>query len=272
MEPLTIIVGAICSNGKQVIVAADRMLTHGALSIEFETEERKIEEITKSCIVMSAGDALVQHEVLQPAKIAIDLSAITQIPEIIEKIKETFVMERCKRFEEANLKPRGLTLETFYGGAQRTLEPTISMRLDRALETAEIELEIIVAGVDQTGAYLYCLFDPGISQCFNPLGFCGFGSGYPHAMSVLIFNNYNIRLDLKKAVYLVYEAKRKAESAPGVGREYTDLAIIDKNVYYLNPSELNQLKEIYDTKVRLEKPKEIEDMINNLKFEMEKEK
>lgn len=272
MKPLTIIVGAICNSGKQVIVAADRMLTQEHLSIEFETEERKIEEMTKSCVVMSAGDALVQHEVLQPAKLVIKSCAISQIPQVVEKIKEAFVTERNKRFEEANLKPRGLTLEAFYGGAQRSLDPTISMRLDRELEGAGIELEIIVAGVDQTGAHLYCLVDPGISQCFNPLGFCGFGSGYPHAMSVLIFSNYNVRLNLKKAVYLVYEAKRRSESAPGVGKTYTDLAIIDKSVYYLTQSELDQLKGIYDTKIRLEKPKEIEDMVNSLKFKAGKEK
>lgn len=215
VKPLTTIVGAICNNGKQAIVAADRMLTQEHLSVEFETLERKIEEMTKSCVVMSAGDALVQHEVLQPAKVAIKSSAISQIPQVVEKIKEAFVKERNKRFEEANLRPRGLTMENFYGGAQRGLDPTISMRLDRQLEGAAIELQIIVAGVDQTGAHLYCLVDPGVSQCFNPLGFCGFGSGYPHAMSVFIFNNYNIRLNLKKAVYLVYEAKRRSESAPG---------------------------------------------------------
>lgn len=271
VKPLTIIVGAICNNGKQVIVAADRMLTQEHLSVEFETQERKIEEITKSCVVMSAGDALVQHEVLQPAKVVIKSSAISQIPQVVEKIKESFVKERNKRFEEANLKPRGLTLENFYGGAQRALEPTIAMRLDRQLEEAEIELQIIIAGVDQTGAHLYCLVDPGVSQCFNPLGFCGFGSGYPHAMLVFISNSYDVGLNVKKAVYFVYEAKRRSEAAPGVGREYTDLAIIDKNIYYLNQSELNQLKEIYDTKIRLEKPKEIEDMINNLKFKAGKE-
>lgn len=130
---MTIIVGAICNNGKQVVVVADRMLTQERLSVEFETEARKIEEIAKSCVVMSAGDALVQHEVLQPAKVTINSSAISQIPQMVEKIKEAFVTERNKRFEEANLKPRGLTLEAFYGGAQRTLDPTISMRLNKRI-------------------------------------------------------------------------------------------------------------------------------------------
>ena len=268
---MTVIIGAICNSGKQAIVAADRMLTHDILSVEFETQERKMDEMTKSCIVMTAGNALVQHEVLQAAKISINSSATSQVSQVVEKIKDAFVNERKKRYEESNLKPRGLTLEGFYkGGVQQTLDSNISMRLDRELEDAKIDLQMIVAGVDQIGAHLYCLVDPGVSQCFNPLGFCGFGSGYPHAMSVLIFNNYNTALSLNKAIYLVYEAKRRSESAPGVGREYTDLAIINKDIYYLNESELAQLEGIYNAKVELQRPKEIDEMIDKLKFEVEK--
>ncbi len=269
-NPLTIIVGAICSGGKSAIVAADRMLTQEGLSVEFETLEPKIEEITKSCVVMTAGDALIKHEILQSAKASIGSSAISQIPQLVEEIKKAFVNERKKRFEEAELKPRGLTLVDFYSGAQRAMDPNISMRLDKALSEAEINLQMIIVGVDQIGAHLYCLVDPGVSQCFNPLGFCGFGSGYPHAMSAFIFNNYNTSLNLNKAVFLVYEAKRRAEAAPGVGRDYTDLAIINQEIRYLNQSELDKLKEIHDTKIKFEKPKEVEEMINNLGLEDEK--
>lgn len=266
-NPLTIIIGAIFDDGKRVVIAADRMLTHSGLSVEFETEKRKIEEMGKTCVVMTAGDALILHEILQTAKASIGLSATTQIPQIVEKIKEAFVNERKKRFEEQNLKPRGLTLENFYGVAQQALNPNILMRLDKDLEESSIDLELIIAGVDQSGAFLYCLVDPGTSQCFNPLGFCGFGSGYPHAMSAFIFNNYNIGLDLNRATYLTYEAKRRSESAPGVGRDYTDIAIIDvAGIHYLDQSQLNQLKEIYDTKVRSERPKEVDELINKLKF------
>jgi len=95
-----------------------------------------------------------------------------------------------------------MTLEDFYGGAQKALDPNISLRLDREFEDTGLDLQILVAGVDQTGAHLYVISNSGTSQCFDALGFCGIGSGYPHAMSTLIFNNYDRRLDLKRAVYL----------------------------------------------------------------------
>lgn len=264
---MTICVGAVCDNGDKVVVVSDRMVTAEHLSIEFEGQESKIIKLTNSCVAMTAGSALIHDEIFGAAKSEVNSGSITLIPQIIDKLKKAFVNERKKRFEESILKPRNMTLDEFYGGAQRRLDPTISMRLDRELENAKLNLEIIIAGVDQSGGHVYCLLDPGVAQCFNALGFCGIGSGYPHSMYSLIFGNFNPRTTVNKAAYLVYEAKRKSESAPGVG-ENMDMAIIDKNkIRTLSPAELDQLRSIYETKVKLERPDEIEELIKKLKLE-----
>jgi 20S proteasome alpha/beta subunit len=265
-KPMTICIGVICDNGKKAVVAADRMITAEHLSIEFESEDAKIIQLTDKVVAMTAGDALIHTEVFGAAKAKIDTS-ITLVSQVAEKVKEAFVEERKKRFEEEALKPRGLTLVEFYGGAHRTLDPNIIMRLDRQLEDSRLDLQILIAGVDQNGAHLYHLVDPGTAQCFDSLGFAGIGSGYPHAMSVFIYNHFNPRMDLNKAVYLVYEAKRRSESAPGVGKEYIDIAIIGSKIRFLSATELDQLKKIYDAKIRLEKPPEIEEMIKSLRWE-----
>jgi hypothetical protein len=243
------------------------MITADYLSVEFEGEERKTTELTKTCVAMTAGDALAHAEVFGGAKAAIDSASISQVTQIVEKVKEAFVDERKKRFEEHSLKPRGLTLGEFYRGGQRSLDPTIAMKLDRECENAELKMQMIIAGTDNTGAHLYCLSDPGVSQCFDALKFCGYGSGYPHAMSTLIFNNYHVKMGLAMSVYLVYEAKRRAEAAPGVGKQYTDLAIISNRIRYLTEEELDQLDKVYQVKVALQKPKEVDDMIGKLSFE-----
>jgi len=263
--PVTICIGVICDSGKKAIVAADRMVTARGLSIEFEGEERKIIPLSDSSVAMTAGDALIHAEILGNAKAEIRSKSVSQVPQIVEMVKESFVEERKKRFEEKALRPRGITLEEFYGGRQRGLDANIIMRLDRQLEDAKLDLQVIVAGVDQNGGHVYALVDPGTAQCFNGLGFCGIGSGYPHAMSVLIFNNFNPSLPLNRAVYLVYEAKRRSESAPGVGREHTDIAAIGDKINYLHREELEQLRNIYEAKMKSEKPKEIDAMINDFK-------
>jgi hypothetical protein len=56
-------------------------------------------------------------------------------------------------------------------------------------------------------------------------------------------------------------------SAPGVGKEYTDVTIVSNRIKYLSDEELKQLANVYEAKVRLEKPKEVEDMIGKLSFD-----
>jgi hypothetical protein len=140
---MTICVGAICDGGKKVIVAADRMITAEHLSVQFESEEGKIIQLSDKCVAMTAGDALVRTEIFNDAQSKIN-SGITTVSQIVETIKEAFVTERKKRFEERVLRPRGITLEDFYGGAQRTLDPSIIMRLDKELEGAELGLEVLM--------------------------------------------------------------------------------------------------------------------------------
>jgi len=43
------------------------------------------------------------------------------------------------------------------------------------------------------------------------------GTGDTHAISTLIYNEYTQKVSLNRALYLVYESKKAAERAPGVG-------------------------------------------------------
>lgn len=49
---MTICIGSLCDGGKSVVFAADRMVTAGYLSLEFEHPERKIEKIKDFCVVI----------------------------------------------------------------------------------------------------------------------------------------------------------------------------------------------------------------------------
>ncbi|KXA94227.1 hypothetical protein AKJ36_03265 [candidate division MSBL1 archaeon SCGC-AAA259I07] len=48
----------------------------------------------------------------------------------------------------------------------------------------------------------------------------------------MIFNGFHEReLSLELGIYLLYEAKKSAEIAPGVGSEFTDIWVVSKNNY-----------------------------------------
>jgi len=62
---MTICISAICEGGKAVVVASDRMVTAGFLALEFEHPGGKIKEISKTCVGLTAGDALAQIELFR---------------------------------------------------------------------------------------------------------------------------------------------------------------------------------------------------------------
>jgi len=91
---MTVCIGAICENGSKIVVTADRMVTAEHLSIEFESQERKVLKLTNSCVTMTAGDALAHTEVFKHARSEINSSSISRISQVVEKLKEAFVEER----------------------------------------------------------------------------------------------------------------------------------------------------------------------------------
>jgi len=83
---------------------------------------------------------------------------------------------------------------------------------------------IIIAGIDEIGAHLYSGVD-GKLACEDAVGFAAIGAGYWHAQSQFMFARYARNASAAKALYLVYAAKKRAETAPGVGSE-TDMFLM----------------------------------------------
>lgn len=127
-------------------------------------------------------------------------------------------------------------------------------------------MEILVAGVDSTGGHLHTVVDPGVSQCFDALGYCGIGSGSPHATLSFIHGGFTIEKSVNEAVFMIFEAKRIAESAPGVGQQ-TDMVIIGEKIVHLTEEDLENLKTISDRKIEFDLRNNISEMITNLPFD-----
>lgn len=260
---MTICIGAICEERKKAVFALDRMLTSRELSLEFEHDERKIDEISDTCVALTAGEALAPTKLFRDVKAKI--SKTSSIAEICDITTEVFRQYKMKRVEEKFFKPRDLTIEKFYQ-IQKSLVPEVVMRLERAIETEHFGVHILLLGVDRDGGHIYNIVDPGTSECHDKIGFDAIGSGLPHAVSTFVDYNYAPNLNLKKALYVVYEAKKGAERAPGVGT-ITDMGIVDeKGIKYLSLNELNGLQRIFEKKAELVEPslEEIEKMTQEL--------
>jgi 20S proteasome alpha/beta subunit len=262
---MTVCIAAICDGGKAIAVASDRMVS--GPDIEFEQDVRKIEKLSKTTLAMTAGSALEHIDLLRSCCLQITQRTSPRVFDIAELTKEEFVGLRKKRSEEVYFKPLGLTIEDFLRRQGQFNENTV-LRLTRSLEAEELELVIIIAGVDSTGAHIYLISDPGIAQCFDALGFCCIGSGEHHATMTFVRTGYHVGMSLNSVAYLVYEAKRDSEVVPGVGETYTDVAIINNNgINFLNPDLLEQFKTEYNTsrKARRDFFKQLSEKIEKIK-------
>lgn len=247
---MTICIAALCEKNKRAIVAADRMIT--AVDTEFEQETIKIEKLCGNCAAVTAGSALAHTEIIKNVTEEFSGQPAPLIENVVACLKHHFVQLRLKRAEEESFKPLGLTVQGFLK-TQKELEDTVVMRLTRSLEDARLKLRVLVAGVDKTGGHIYYIRDPGTSEIFDSIGYCTIGSGDRHAEGVLIDNDYTGSLPLKRALYIVYEAKKRAEKAPGVGQKFTDIVMISESQWRaISKKELDQLDTILQRKSELE--------------------
>jgi hypothetical protein len=237
----------MCDSGKAAVVVADRMITAGDMEFE-QAMSSKIEKLTSNTVALTAGSALAHTELFEATRTEFTAKPRPKVEEVVEDLKTKYGEFRRKRAEERYFRPLGLTVSRFLEN-QESLQSVVVTRLMRSLEEAEYGgsggLSILIAGVDAAGAHLHCVVDPGVSECFDALGFCAIGSGERHAESRLMAQGYTSAKPMKAAVYALYEAKKKAESAPGVGTKYTDLAIVHPDQVVTIMTDLSPLDELY---------------------------
>lgn len=218
---MTVCVAAI-SNGGMVVGASDRMLTAG--DIEFEPPQSKVLPLTTSITMMYAGNSSLQASLLQ--SVSSDVQArIEAAPTNWWKVADVAGLYRRHYLDAANemaesqiLAPLGLSHSTFVS-RQRDLAPEIAIRITNELLSFQApQVAAIFSGVDETGPHIYVCRGASV-QCSDIVGFAAIGMGEYHAASELMVEKHTRMTPLPETLLTVYAAKRRAETAPGVGSE-----------------------------------------------------
>jgi hypothetical protein len=216
---VTVCVAAICG-GNILIGASDRMLTAG--DVEFEPETQKIYSLSNSTVVMIAGEASLQTEILQllykfvAERIKEKPQEWIPIGDVANEYQSIYQGIKSRKAEMRILRPMGLTLDTFI---QRQKDMSSPLVADLTKEIVNFEMppiEAIVSGVDGIGAHIYVVNNSEVT-CRDAIGFAAIGAGYWHANSQFMFAGHNRNRPLPETLLLTYAAKRRAEVAPGVG-------------------------------------------------------
>ena len=239
---MTICLALVCDGGKSIVAVADRMVSVESLALEFEQGTRKIEQIGDRFAALTAGDALAQTDLLRDASEAISKLNNPSVRDVAQAVEECFIRHRNALAEKLVLRRVGLDYAAFLDQQQNLLSE-LAVRLWSDYQSVELEVELLIVGVDSSGAHLYQISDPGLAVCLDSIGYAAIGSGLPHAEGFLTEADYSPGISLLRGIWLTYLAKRRSERAPGVGSRFTDILVIQDNAIKFMPS--TSLEDIY---------------------------
>ena len=226
---MTICIAASCASGNAVVVASDRMLSAPFLTVEFDHQDTKIDAISGNCVALSSGDALCVQDILLGGLGAASQLQNPPIETIATQIKNQFCELRKQRINDLILGPRGIAFDDFYrGGMIGQLPRDLAMVIDSQVQQHQLGTAILIAGVDDSGAHLFCVDDPGKMSCFDRLGYHAIGSGQGHAVLKLVALAQHKSTPINDTIFNVYCAKRVAELAPGVGQATSMKVVLRK--------------------------------------------
>lgn len=262
---MTVCIAAICESAQAIVVASDRMITSSYPPIEFEHTASKLFSLTTTCIVMNSGDALKPIEILPKAEININQHKETPpVETIVSIVKRCYQADRISRAEELFLKPRTIDSKTFYSQGTNIFPRDMFGFIDDQFTKFQYGLDLLIAGIDQTGAHIYTINNPGISSCYDTLGFNAIGVGQLHAVQTFTAQKYRVDCSLTDAMNAVYAAKRAAETAPGVGHQTDMMVIVGGSTQEVAQSDLKVLEDIHQ-EVTSPRALEIEEASKKLK-------
>ncbi len=252
---MTVCVGAIYENNS-VLGGSDRMITAGG-NIEFQPLQPKIWPITSSIVAMVADDIVVHTEIHQEVFKSVSVR-IEKEPQNWWKVKDVadlysqfYIQLRLRSSSRSILSLFGLDTDSFIK-KQKEMSPEFVKNIEEKLTNYHFSgASAIIAGIDQEGPHIYTVTNEEVI-CNDKIGFSVIGSGYWHAASHFMFSGHT-RFSLGQKVLLTtHQAKRKAEVAPGVGRE-TDMFLIGPQLgsfRWIEKEWIDQLDKIFEENVK----------------------
>ncbi len=129
-------------------------------------------------------------------------------------------MPPARRLEERILRPRGLSLHDLYvNGALGRMPNDLAIAIDESVATSALGLQALVTGVDDDGAHIFSLMDPGISRSHDAAGHFAVGQ---ESLEALVYMD-GVRCDdsFEEATRRVYGALRYA-----VGHDISRLTLM----------------------------------------------
>lgn len=248
---MTVCVAALCDDGASVIGVSDRMLS----TADNQTKRVKVHDLTPTVVALIAGDVALHTELLIELRALIaqcsDSPEVLTVKNIADSYGAAYADAKRRRAERQYLSPLGLTSGEFLK-RQAGFSEKLSSELVREIVNYQMPAcAALFIGKDSSHGYVRShiySFDNGVVTCHNEAGFASIGVGMYQAMSSLMFAGHRTQQGLHATIYMVLAAKKRAEVAPGVGKE-TDVVVVtipNESYVTLYESTIQKLEDIYE--------------------------
>ena len=264
---MTQLIAALCQcEGKpKVIGISDRMLSSDDMTLTFERDEPKIEVITNATSVLIAG-TLDEPDLIRDVRAK--AKGKDKATDIAELFKEAYQTLRIKHIEDEILIPlAGIKSFKEYHEKQSTLHDSVMLDLNERIRKYNVGLTLLLIGIDEQGGHIIGITNPGMWRSYDTLGFLCIGMGDRHADNVFAWYKYTPSIPLRDTIYIAFEAKKKAETAGGVGQS-TDIWIIGKDgIDIVEQQTITELGEIYRERETIRERRGFDKRITELKIQ-----
>jgi hypothetical protein len=221
------------------------------MSLQMEpTTLKKITQLNSApAVLLFSGSVPDGEELLSEVRKAVKPFTGLPTANFAEAAKAAYISLKAKRVQETILGPLlGADFAKFQALVSQSPSSQILQQVLGMIMQHNLQLEILVAGVDDTGSHLFTVLHPGVLLPIETTGYGAIGSGGIHAAVRLSLGQHNSQASLVDTVYNVYEAKKAAEVAPGVGK-LTDMAIVkDGRVRFVKPEMFAVLEKVHKEK------------------------
>jgi hypothetical protein len=266
---MTQLIAALCDGGKTAIAVSDRMVSTSDMTLGFEAPDAKSDIISDRFVVLIAGtihEPDLVRDVQQKAK------GKDRFREIADVFKDLYQELRRNRIEDEILRARlGIqTFDEFHRKQQMLLEGLVIDTQER-IARYDLGVQMVIAGVDEH-AHIGIVGNPGVWRSYDSLGWCVTGMGDRHAENVFAWYRFSRATPFNQALYITFEAKRKAEMAGGVGRDTDILVVKPDGIHEVSDKTLKALGDIYDERESGTQRKEFDKRIAQFGPEISKRK
>jgi hypothetical protein len=241
-DDMTICLAAICDNGNAIVVASDREVGVGFTSTELD--RAKVGPLFNDWHHAIAGTVHHATEVIiEATRMEKSLPSLASF-DVKTALEKAYQKVRMAKIEATILASRGWNLADFQQYGTQRLSPGIYSGIDTQMSLYDLRADLLVFGFGTDGVSIITIGNPGVGIDHWRLGFWCIGSGSTLAQASMFSRDYSAAWSIEKAAYTVYEAKRIAERATGVGDNHTDVIVVrpSKKVTVL-PDETKQLLE-----------------------------